>query len=373
MLKQVKHVSKIALFYDLVFVYMISKTTEILHHLEHGLVSPTSFFFFTLIVLIFINSWMIQTIFTNRYGKGSWGDIAFYFTDMMIILYMSNSFDTNNITEMRILFISAGLLSMTLCLHYFINYFQVNKKIDKKISQTYFIILLIRAISLIIGGILDNAPGLIIALIGIMISWLAPVLTKKEGLQHPIIFAHLLERLNLLVIIIFGETIIGVAEYFKVNTFNFYSILIFLAVAFLFFTYALQFDQLLEENQPHASGDLLIYLHYLIIFSISLITVGFKFINEKEASSYFAVLCLYVGISLFYLGLSLASKYNKVRFSLSAGVIVAISVLTLGGCLICLYLPDFKVISITTCLITFLNALILVHHFLPSIKKGILS
>ncbi|PWT67171.1 low temperature requirement protein A, partial [Limosilactobacillus reuteri] len=35
-----KRVSKIALFYDLVFVYMISKTTEILHHLEHGLVSP---------------------------------------------------------------------------------------------------------------------------------------------------------------------------------------------------------------------------------------------------------------------------------------------------------------------------------------------
>ena len=33
-----KHVSKIALFYDLVFVYMISKTTEILHHLHNGMV-----------------------------------------------------------------------------------------------------------------------------------------------------------------------------------------------------------------------------------------------------------------------------------------------------------------------------------------------
>lgn len=49
-----KRVSKIALFYDLVFVYMISKTTEILHHLEHGLVSPTSFALFALIVIIFI-------------------------------------------------------------------------------------------------------------------------------------------------------------------------------------------------------------------------------------------------------------------------------------------------------------------------------
>ncbi len=94
-----KRVSKIALFYDLVFVYMISKTTEILHHLEHGLVSPASFALFALIVIIFINSWMIQTVFTNRYGIGSWADIAFYFIDMMILLYMSNSFDTNNLTE----------------------------------------------------------------------------------------------------------------------------------------------------------------------------------------------------------------------------------------------------------------------------------
>lgn len=66
-----KRVSKTALFYDLVFVYMISKTTEILHHLEHGLVSPTSFALFALIVIIFINSWMIQTVFTNRYEIGS--------------------------------------------------------------------------------------------------------------------------------------------------------------------------------------------------------------------------------------------------------------------------------------------------------------
>ena len=373
MLKQVKHVSKIALFYDLVFVYMISKTTEILHHLEHGLVSPTSFFFFALIVLIFINSWMIQTIFTNRYGKGSWGDIAFYIIDMMIVLYMSNSFDTNNLREMRILFISAGLLSFTLCLHYLINYFQVSQQIDKKISQTYFVILLIRALSLIIGGILDNDPGLIIAIIGVLISWLAPILTKNESRQHPIIFSHLLERLNMLIVIIFGETIIGVAEYFKVDTFNFYSILIFLVVGFLFFAYMWQFDQLLDENQPDASGDLLIYVHYLIIFSISLITVGLKFIKEKEASSYFAVLCLYAGIGLFYLGLGLASKYNKKQFTIPASLVIAITMIILSGCLICLYWPDFGIISTVTCLATFLNAFILVHHCLPDIKKGILS
>lgn len=182
----------------------------------------------------------------------------------------------------------------------------------------------------------------------------------------------MLERLNLLVIIIFGETIIGVADYFRVKTFSFYSILIFLVVGFLFFAYALQFDQLLNEDQPDASGDLLIYLHYLIIFSISLITVGLKFISEEQASSYFSVLCLYAGISLFYLGLGLASQYNKKQFSISHGLIAFVAALILIGCLICLHWPIFEVIAITTCLVTFISAFALVHHYLPGIKKGIL-
>lgn len=367
-----KRVSKIALFYDLVFVYMISKTTEILHHLEHGLVSPTSFALFALIVIIFINSWMIQTVFTNRYGIGSWADIAFYFIDMMILLYMSNSFDTNNLTEMKILFISAGLLSLTLASHYLINYFQVKNSVDRNISRAFFMILIFRALTLIIGGILDNIFGFILAVIGIILSWLMPLLTTKYTLKHPIIFPHLLERLNLLVIIIFGETIIGIADYFQPKTFSFYSILIFLTVALLFFTYALQFDKLINEDQEDVTGNILIYLHYLIIFGISLITVSIKFIHESDANSWFAVLCLYCGIGLFYLGLLFSTHYNKLQFKLKKSTIFLFISTTLIGTISCLIWSSFEVITILTFIIVSINISWLVHVNLPHIKKGIL-
>lgn len=367
-----KRVSKIALFYDLVFVYMISKTTEILHHLEHGLVSPTSFALFALIVIIFINSWMVQTVFTNRYGIGSWADIAFYFIDMMILLYMSNSFDTNNLTEMKILFISAGLLSLTLASHYLINYFQTTSKIDQNISRAFFLILIFRSIALIIGGLLDNVPGFVLAVIGIIFSWLMPTLTAKYTIKHPIIFPHLLERLNLLVIIIFGETIIGIADYFRPKTFSLYSILIFLTVALLFFTYALQFDKLTNEDQDDVTGNVLIYLHYLIIFGISLITVSIKFIHEADANSWFAVLCLYCGIGLFYLGLLFATRYNKLQFKLKKSTITIFLTTTLIGTISCLIWSSFEVIVILTFVIAAINISWLVHVNLPHIKKGIL-
>ncbi len=367
-----KRVSKIALFYDLVFVYMISKTTEILHHLEHGLVSPTSFALFALIVIIFINSWMVQTVFTNRYGIGSWADIAFYFIDMMILLYMSNSFDTNNLTEMKILFISAGLLSLTLASHYLINYFQTTSKIDQNISRAFFLILIFRSIALIIGGLLDNVPGFVLAVIGIIFSWLMPTLTAKYTIKHPIIFPHLLERLNLLVIIIFGETIIGIADYFRPKTFSLYSILIFLTVALLFFTYALQFDKLTNEDQDDVTGNVLIYLHYLIIFGISLITVSIKFIHEADANSWFAVLCLYCGIGLFYLGLLFATRYNKLQFKLKKSTITIFLTTTLIGTISCLIWSSFEVIVILTFVIVAINISWLVHVNLPHIKNGIL-
>lgn len=367
-----KRVSKIALFYDLVFVYMISKTTEILHHLEHGLVSPTSFALFALIVIIFINSWMVQIVFTNRYGIGSWADIAFYFIDMMILLYMSNSFDTNNLTEMKILFISAGLLSLTLASHYLINYFQTASKIAQNISRAFFLILIFRSIALIIGGLLDDIPGFVLAVIGIIFSWLMPTLTAKYTIKHPIIFPHLLERVNLLVIIIFGETIIGIADYFRPKTFSLYSILIFLTVALLFFTYALQFDKLTNEDQDDVTGNVLIYLHYLIIFGISLITVSIKFIHEADANSWFAVLCLYCGIGLFYLGLLFATRYNKLQFKLKKSTITIFLTTTLIGTISCLIWSSFEVIVILTFVIVIINISWLVHVNLPHIKKGIL-
>lgn len=99
-----KRVSMIELFYDLVFAYMISQATSLIHHLEHGLISPTSFIIFGVVVVVFINSWMIQSVFTNRYGKSSWTDITFYFINMIILLYMTNSFDKTNLNNMTTFF-----------------------------------------------------------------------------------------------------------------------------------------------------------------------------------------------------------------------------------------------------------------------------
>ena len=99
----------------------------------------------------------------------------------------------------------------------------------------------------------------------------------------------------------------------------------------LFCTYALQFDKLINEDQEDVTGNILIYLHYLIIFGISLITVSIKFIHESDANSWFAVLCLYCGTGLFYLGLLFSTHYNKLQFKLKKSTIFLFISTTLIG------------------------------------------
>lgn len=64
-----KRVSLVELFYDLVFVYMGSRATEMIHHLHHGIVGLLVLGIFAIVVIVFINSWMVQMVFTNRHGK----------------------------------------------------------------------------------------------------------------------------------------------------------------------------------------------------------------------------------------------------------------------------------------------------------------
>ena len=118
-----KRVSLVELFYDLVFVYMGSRATEMIHHLHHGIVGLPVLGIFAIVVIVFINSWMVQMVFTNRHGKISGTNVIFSFVDMAILLYMSNSFSTTFDLHLAIFFIAAGLLSLTLCIQYVLVYF----------------------------------------------------------------------------------------------------------------------------------------------------------------------------------------------------------------------------------------------------------
>ncbi len=155
------------------------------------------------------------------------------------------------------------------------------------------------------------------AALGVIATWLLPAIlvnrTRQKNMAISTInFPHLLERLSLLVIITFGEMIIGISDYFGVETLSIFSVAIFSVVLNLFMVYIVEVDHLIEDKQPSVTGNAAIYWHYLIFFGLNFITVSLKFLGEDDVSARFSVSLLYLGILLSTIGVLLHATYNKV-------------------------------------------------------------
>ena len=85
-----KRVEFSELFYDLVFVFAISKATALIHPIHNGVLAWDSLLDFFISVMVIINSWMIQTIYTNRYGTNSLFNMVIMFINMGLMLFISN-------------------------------------------------------------------------------------------------------------------------------------------------------------------------------------------------------------------------------------------------------------------------------------------
>lgn len=142
---------------------------------------------------------------------------------------------------------------------------------------------------------------------------LFPFLIRSSAKIRPINFPHLAERFSLLVIITFGEMLIGIAPYFTAKTLGWDSISLFLIVGALFMFYIVEINHHMNHHQEQATGYTLVYWHYSIFVGLSFITVSLGFFNQTS-NPLFLVLFLYLGLFLFYLGIYVPKKYNKEKY-----------------------------------------------------------
>lgn len=316
-----KKVELTELFYDLVYVYTISQLTSIIHHAHHGVVSPQSFFNFSVGLIIFINSWMVQTVYTNRFGRNSLRNIIFMFLQMICLLPASRAVSGDWQTNFVWIFLPMALISLLLLVQYILEYFQTSDIADKSFIREFFYILGLRSLLLFVSLVFPYEVGIWIALVGIVSTWLLPALLSDPNRGfvsadlRPVNFPHLMERLSLLVIITFGESLIGISDHFSSEKFSWQSIAIFMTLTNLFMIYIVEVDHLIDVERED-TGIRAIYSHYPIFFGLSLITISLSFIGNNEINSLYTTLYFYGGLMLFIIGLLQHNLYNKVGLRL---------------------------------------------------------
>lgn len=310
-----KKVELVELFFDLVLVYSISKTTGLIHHLHNGIIEPWAFGSFLAAFVIVVNAWMYQTIFTSRYGSNSVRDMVFSFVSMMLLLFLSNTINS----EWEITFVpftaTLGLIFAVQFVQYLLTYRRLkHSACDRFLISGFLLLTGVYAVTLFMGSLLPYSIGIWFSMVGLAINLILPIAFERRLHVVPLNFPHIVERMTLLVIITFGEMIVGIAVQFTPETTTVWSVLIFITAVGMFLHYILQFDYMADLKSPIAETFHLEYAHFPIFIGLDMMTVSFTFLMESDANIYFATVFLYAGMLLFYLGEFFARGIKKPQF-----------------------------------------------------------
>lgn len=348
-----KPVSMFELFFDLVFVYAISRITAMIHHPVDGGIPLTTFLEFLLVVVVVMEVWLYQVVYFNRYSRNNFLDIAGLVLNMFVAVYLANNINTEWQITFHYFNIAAAVMIGTLICQYLFT--KVNENSDKEI---FLFILVPEFLLVALGLTLGYSVGLYFCVIGYIVSFILPILLWKKFKAERVNFPHLVERVSLIVIIAFGEAIVNLATYFNSKTPLIYAAFLFLSLVFMFASYVLLSDKLINHHQI-SRGFVLMYSHITIVISVLLMTVNLLYLNNKNVDRKFLYVLIIFTIALYYLSLIVNQVYSEKGFRFKKGEGIALLIVFIIGTLF-LWGVKNSILGITVCLLIWNIAFFLV-------------
>ena len=261
--------------------------------------------------MVIINSWMIQTIYTNRYGTNSLFNMVIMFINMGLMLFISNMIGYNWQQWFYYTCWAVGTLTLTLFFQYLVEFFRGSTdNTDRESIKGFLWLTGQQSLGVYLAALFPIYVGVYIFIASILLTFIVPIflITKDEHFQ--VNLPHLIERVSLLVIITFGEMVVGLVSFFTIEDFSIYSVLNFVIMVSLFLFYFGEFDHAIDEGS-NQKGVFIIYSHYPIFIGLMLMTVSMGFLLNPEANLLVAISFFYIGIGLFQAAVLANGPYNK--------------------------------------------------------------
>ena len=356
-----KRVEFSELFYDLVFVFAISKETTLIDHLHNGILTWNSFLDFFMAALVLTDSWMIQTVYTNRYGKNSLFNIVIMFIKMGLLLFIANMMGPDWQQYFNYLCWAIGTLTLTLFFQYLVEFFRKSTDDDNRESIKGFLwITGLGSLGVYLAALLPIYVRVYVLFASILLTFIMPIILLSKDEHYQVNFPHLIERLSLLVIITFGEMIMELTDFFTIENFSIYSVLYFIITLSLFLFYFGQFDHAIDENSDK-KGLFLVYSHYPIFIGLIMMDVSMSFLLNPEVNRLFATSFYYIGFGLFQAAVLANGPYNKHYLSYSKSYYCVQATLYLAALILSLIFASNPIIVVS---ITTIFALAIASHFI---------
>ncbi|MCF1712408.1 low temperature requirement protein A [Corynebacterium argentoratense] len=356
-----KRVEFSELFYDLVFVFAISKATTLIDHLHNGILTWNSFLDFFIAVLVLTDSWMFQTVYTNRYGKNSLFNMVFMFVKMGLLLFIADMMGPDWRQYFHYLCWSIGSLTFILFLQFLVEFFRKSTdNADRESIKGFLWVTGLGSLGVYLAALLPINVGVPIFFASILLTFITPIISLSKDKHYQVDLPHLIERISLLVIITFGEMIMGLADFFAIGNFSIYSVLYFIIMLSLFVFYFGEFDHAIDQKS-NQKGLFLIYSHYPIFIGLIMMTVSMSFLLNPEANRLFVTSFSYIGFGLFQAAVLANGPYNKHYLSYSKSYYCVEAALYLAALILSLIFASNPIVVVS---ITTIFALAIATHFI---------
>lgn len=310
-----KRVELIELFYDLIYVYAISRLTLMVEEPVGGIIPAGSFLRYFVICFVILQAWLYMTNYVNRYSRWTWWEYLLTGINMVAAVYMANTI-SSDWGSMAAAF-NIAMFVMLLCVAVL---YLVQTRLHPGQAGAAGNSLVILAIVLFLYAVasifvvfkFDNAV-IWMDIIAVLVGAFLPFFIRGRFDISVISFPHLMERFELLTIITFGEGIVGMTGFFDVANFSFRPVLIFAVILSLFGSYVVQIHYLCDHHRVERALRLM-FSHYFIVIAVNLLTVAFKFLENTESDLTFTAIVMIVSLILFYVSIYADSRYYYEKY-----------------------------------------------------------
>ena len=360
-----KQVALIELFYDLIFVYAISRLTSLISEPVNGGIGPGNLFVYIITSFVILQAWLYFTNYVNRYGQWKGYEYLIACINMIAVIYMANTISTD--WTLMVLPFNISMLVMLLTV---VALYSVHAKKERSMKgaagNSISILLIVCSIYVIaLLAIFSGFSGYVIWIdvIAVLTGAFLPFFLKGEFDRSIISFPHLAERFELLTIITFGEAIVGMTHFFDIGNFNLVPILVFLIIVTMFGSYVVQLHNLVNHHREERSLRLM-FSHYFIVISINLVTVALELIHSGVINHWIPSSILIISLIVFYVSIMANKEYYHEGIVLEKRDVALMAFSTIiGALIILLFLDSLYDFLIGSLIITFGNFEILLNKW----------
>ena len=329
--KEEKKVEYLELIYDLIFVYIIGRNNSLLHHVEGGFVSTTTFLAYILCSLAIIQIWNFSTFYINMHGRNGLRDHIALVLNMYLLYYIGEGTRLHWETFHTQYHVAWALILVNIGAQYAIE-LRHHREVAHEVRsiRNMMIVLFGEALLVLLVIPVYHRTGLTLSAVPIVFGMVLTRLLTDESRAELIDFAHLSERAMLYVVFTFGEMIIAIASYFEGDfTWRsaYFSGMSFLIVVGLFLCYELLYDKIIDRER-RTTGIHYMMIHIFLIFGLNLMTTALEFMRDEAVALLPKTLFLLAAFLLYFLCLFALHTFAKPHLEMTARFLAPILAMT---------------------------------------------